>query len=259
MISYKRAYSDSVSNYGVNAVPKIRVIDNSGLFTRNPRIFARDIRIFANQVLPMASPGTLNANSVDELLRLAKKRNTKSIKDISVLVSSVNVSCKNWMVKDVQYRLRCPVKISSASSEVDIDVIVDSLDYDFVLPSDMKAEDETFLIKLDGFSFYLENKTKSYVTVDSISFYHNGEVSSSIKLGHEMAPYSHSPKNRKFGIFSLGASERTMRFEKVTKKRSLSTYVNYGVALKYRVIDTDKEKTLLTNKKYQLATILPRY
>ena len=102
------------------------------------------------------------------------------------------------------------------------------------------VSDSSVKIYFKNDQYYAENKTNSYVMLDSISIYFKHNIETIEGLKKQLPPFSDSEiiSGRRFN------KTKNLRVFKNTTKVELKIPVKAGIAVKYRVIDTNKERTL---------------
>ncbi|PIE40634.1 MAG: hypothetical protein CSA49_07440 [Gammaproteobacteria bacterium] len=255
MSKFNQIYNKVAHNYknAANPTPNINLHDKSGLFGNNASAFKNYISVSKNIIPSKDDVGYLQAKTMDNLVLLVKNRNSQILKKLNQATSTLSVTCRNREMADVNYRIKCPKNVASSEAKFKVNVFVDSISYKDVQPKSFRAKDSHIELILKNGLFYLTNKTKSYVTVDSISFYHNGKIATSSRLKSELAPLSESSLT---SINSLPIDRRAIEFRNLTKTKASKTKIEYGVALKYRVVNTNKENTLFKTRNYQLLSLL---
>jgi len=253
MTRFDGLYEKIVSGYKANVAPKINLRDDSGLFNNDASAFKSNISVVKNRLLSRSGVDRVEANTIDSLILLAKNRNSITAGKLRKAATTLSVTCENRNFANVNYTIKCPEEVNSSATEFGVDVVIESISYRNVLPKYISEEDEFVgLIFKDG-KFYLKNKTKNYITVDSISFYHNDKIASSSKIGLELAPLSES---KLISLNSLPLDKNAIAFSNVTKASASRTKIDYGVAVKYKITKMNKENTLFKTKEYRLSDLI---
>lgn len=253
MESFDRSYKELVSSYSVSSTPKINLHDKSGIFAYSASVFEENVRLGKNWLPTMRGSKIVKAKTIDNMLLLVKNRNLTISRNLREAVSTLSVTCTNRALPSVDYKMTCPKKVDSSKSTFGVDVVVNSISFNKVLPKYIKEEDKNItLIFKDGF-FYLSNKTKSYITVDSISFYYSGKISTISKISNEFAPLS---EGKLVSIDRFSLSENVISFKNVKKRYAHKKNIEYGVAIKYRISGANKERTLFKTRKYRLSNLI---
>jgi len=119
-------------------------------------------------------------------------------------------------------------------------------------PKELRLSDQAVDVILANGGITVANKTQHYISVDSISYYYNGRVVSQ-SLSEEIAPLS---SRRVLNVSDLPIEKQRLAFRDVTKTEAQKTLVEFGLASKYRVVDLNREKTLLSINNYPLYELL---
>ena len=100
------------------------------------------------------------------------------------------------------------------------------------------------------------NKTHKYVTVNSITVYYNSEVKNVIFDSVIELPPDTFKDIPMSNFLSNANIKKVASFLNVDKKAALSTYLNFGLGIKYRVVDQNMDKSLYKTNKYNLYNVL---
>lgn len=151
-----------------------------------------------------------------------------------------------------------------------------------VLPSSISVEDDNIAFSFNKKEFLLTNKTNDFIHIDNFSFYYNGNISSLTNLKVTIPPKS---TNQLFTLRHLNLKKESIDFSNALKSkgyRKISKYdifrsignskynvnlnyswkeldnikVNYGLALNYKLLNSNKTISLFENKKYQLIHLI---
>jgi len=169
--------------------------------------------------------------------------------------NDVGIACQFTNVGNFQFSAECPyrieVDITKPETRVRVPVVITGRNFSNVFPSSFAARDDRISVLVNGTEINIENLTGQFLSVDTISIYYKGKIESvSSKL--ELPPRSSKD------IALSGYSQTLARavVKNLTREVAKSESVKFGVALKYRVIDTNIEKTLFREKTYPLADIV---
>ena len=253
MRDFNELYDNIVSGYKSNVIPKINIRDDSGIFDGDASSFRNKISVSKNNIISRNGFDRVEAKTIDNLVLLAKDRNSTATEKLRTATSALSVTCNNRKFSNFNYIIKCPEVVDSSSTEFRVDVVIESFSYRNVLPKYISEEDEFVSLILKDGGFYLTNKTKSYITVDSLSFYHNGKIATSSKIGGELAPLSEA---QLVSLNRLPVDQNAIAFNNVTKADALRTKIEYGVAVKYRIVNTNRENTLFKTSEYLLYDLI---
>ncbi|WP_163373199.1 hypothetical protein [Endozoicomonas acroporae] len=213
MISFKANYNQLAADYQIKAIPNFKLVDKSELYGERDINYDDHVSLRKNPIKDVNDIQSVDAGSIGSLVDLVKNRNTKSINQLKQLTSKIYIVCSNNKIEGVNYIVQCPGYIDSTQNSFDVNFIVNSIDFEKVVPRNMNFEDEKIKIEFDGYNFYVENKTESYITIDSLSFYHNSKIASSSKIGYELAPLA---KSSFFSLNSLSLKKSAIDFPNMT-------------------------------------------
>jgi hypothetical protein len=250
---YEKVESDYIEKDIPIPTPVVNLRDESGLFGGNVSGFKKRIAISKNAIPSKDNFDDVGSSAIDDLVSLTRDRNSIIASKLRNAESTLWITCSDRWFARVHYTITCPKKVNISSAEFEVDVVVESMSYRNILPKSISEEDESIRVVLRDEMFYLQNKTSSFITVDSISFYHNGKIATVHKLEGEWAP---SSEGKLISLSRFPIATEAIGFSNITKSIALSTKVEFGVALKYRIINRNIEKTLFKTNKYQLMNLL---
>jgi len=232
--------------------PKIRLNDQSGLYEGKAEAFRRAVSLSHNTLSIPKSRSALSDDQLRQLVVTAKASMDDFLDLVTKQSSKVDVKCSNKSFNGIHYRISCPDSVDRGTEEFVAEVTIESRSYDNVAPKELKLSDQAVDVTLSNGSITVANKTKSYISVDSISYYYNGRVVSQ-SLSEEIAPLSSRPV---LNVRDLPIEKQRLAFSGVTKAKAQKTLVEFGLASKYRVVDLNREKTLLSTNNYTLYDLL---
>ena len=154
---------------------------------------------------------------------------------------------------NINYEIQCPATVSTAAKKVDIGLTINSLKFKKILPRKIIEKDNNIEVMLRDGIFNFTNKSSSYIEVNSVSFYYNGKIASLYNMSKELPPASE--QNLTY-LNRFPLEKNALDFLNVTKKMALKKNLNFGIAIKYRILDTNKEITLYQNNKYSLLELI---
>ncbi len=108
-------------------------------------------------------------------------------------------------------------------------------------------------------SVIAENKTKSFVTTKSLTSYYKSDVYSMSDIDREISPEAITVSgNSNYSLLSDKMIDSS-NFKGITKAKAKSIKINYGYAVKYRLNNTNLNKSIYDTKKYSLYSIFKQY
>lgn len=105
------------------------------------------------------------------------------------------------------------------------------------------------LVSNDLYGIEAVNNTNSFIKVDALSFYVGDDIETNNNLSIEIPPQA---KKRISSMYDFKKTSDRLTMKNVVAS-DLQRSIKIGAALKYRVIDTDKEKTLYDVKHVEPA------
>jgi hypothetical protein len=148
--------------------------------------------------------------------------------------------------------------------KVGIYATVDYADLYAMLPKKFHLEDKNLVADFMAdsnawISVIVSNRTQSFVTVKSLTSYYLNLVSNLSGIRREIAPESKTlTSNSRYDLLSDIMKKRA-DFSKMTKSEAKKTHVNYGYAIKYRINNTNIEKSIYKTRKISLYDIYKSY
>jgi len=224
-----------VSNHKLlekNLPTRIKVNDGSMLLTKKPFV-----RVIVTESIPVTLDMSGHWNDFKEL-------NAKLAKSIAVNVAQgqIKLSCSG------------PTNFSYTVSGCDqtwgYDTPPDSRAITYTVKSKKRhlfnvtpiIEDDILRISTDNRGrLTFSNKTDKFLTIDNISLYINKDIASLTGLNLQLAPHAEKRGAMQLSDFSNYHSKTALSY---IVKNDLNKVIDYGLATKYKVVDTSKEKTL---------------
>ena len=103
------------------------------------------------------------------------------------------------------------------------------------------------------------NKTKSFLTLSSITGYYGSGANTLSGLNREIAPETTTlAKNSRYDVFS-DKMKKSSIFSKMTASKAKKIVIDSGYAIKYRIMNTSLDHTIYNTKKYSLYDIYLQY
>ena len=103
------------------------------------------------------------------------------------------------------------------------------------------------------------NKTKSFLTISSITAYYGSGANTLSGLNREIAPETTTlAKNSRYDLFS-DKMKKSSIFSKMTAAKAKKIVIDSGYAVKYRIMNTNLDHTIYDTEKYSLYDIYLQY
>ncbi|MCB5161259.1 hypothetical protein [Marinomonas algarum] len=252
--NFEKSYKSISSNYEAKTpIPIVSMSDESGLFKGTNDTFNKLISVKRNDILTLDSFAKVSGNSLNGLLSLAEQRNQKAINELLETTRTFLVNCKSDSLYRINYTLDCPQSILSSKDKFAVSAIVHSIDYKKVMPNDFDLGEEEVILSMRSKKINAINNTDNYIGLNSLSFYYNGKIVNKHEMNLELPPGS---KNYVIDIDSMPIDWDNISFSNVDKDLANSKKIEYGFAAKYKVVDTNIEKTLLKKRTYRLFDLI---
>lgn len=194
---------------------------------------------------------------IDNDIKEYTKYVNDSFTNANYLIKRSNTSIYKY--KDnisLNYHCKAPSKIKYELGKkiaIKADVIIDSLNFYGISPKSFEMSDKNLNVKFEHVNGSLipgrfSNKSRDYVLVDSVTTYNKGKVYTQSPVNLELAPMV----AKKYSV----EQNLDFDFKDITKDKAKKIFVEYGHALKYKIINTNIEKTIFNTKKYRLIDLL---
>lgn len=128
-----------------------------------------------------------------------------------------------------------------------------TLDMYNVNPAKFTTKDNIIDLVKDSNVVTLYNKTKDYVTIDTISLYCNGDIIS--RSGNELNNFTQIPPKGKVSYSVDMFGKMNNDYKEMTKEKARKTKFTYGFAVKYRVKDNTSVKNIFEEKEYTVDSV----
>lgn len=252
MSNFERSYKIISSEYQKkSAQPLISMNDQSGLFKGTSDTFQKFISVKRNNIIELET--NLQSSSLENLVFITENRNQKAINELIKKSENFFVNCKGNSLKGVKYTLKCPQTVLSSESKFTVEAVIHSIDYKRVIPNNFNESDQNLTINMRSGIINIVNKTDNFVSIDSLSFYHNGNIASEYKMNYELPPGSEKDI---LSINSMPIVWKFLSFYDVTRNSANIKKIEYGFAVKYTISDTNKEKTFFKRNTYRLIDLI---
>lgn len=146
---------------------------------------------------------------------------------------------------------------------VTIPVTVEYADLKNMIPTQFILDDSNFRINMktntNSVTAISSNKTKSFLTLKSLTGYYSNLLLNHSNVDRELAPEAESlASDSNYNLISAEMREKS-NFKNMTKSKMQSTQINFGYAVKYKINNTNIEKSIYDTKNYSLYEIYKQY
>lgn len=165
----------------------------------------------------------------------------------------------------VQFKFEYPKSASGKVGALKLDgakpkLTILSKNFENLYPQDdLVINNSDIRVSLNNGYITIKNKTKSYVTLDALSLYHNSDV---LTLGgnnfenyHEVAPEAET----RLSLSAFNLRSLSDDYYAMTKVKAKKIKVSFGLAGKYRVTGRSDRKNFYKKKDYRLDKLIARY
>lgn len=254
--SLTSSYKNSIQEWRDGV--QLKVSDKSGFYKGDPaNDFTRYLYITPSHFTP---PKAIVADSSHQLLANVKAEKQAHLQKVNHSTSIIGLTCKDTNQKGFNIHYQCPeyLDVNTKKQEVtgDIGIQILSKDIDDVTPPRMIVKNNEISVHLDSGEINLVSSSTDFITVESISFYYNGLISTRKDLNLELAPESRMLPSNKLSLkrdFTIDWS--ALSFKNLTNQQANNIKLKYGFAVKYRRNSEENTKTLFERNQYKLSDI----
>jgi hypothetical protein len=275
-VSYKKALDEALSKLDRNAL----ILEANAIFSKHQdtltkasftfndfklkinKLVNKSVKVFDDSHLYSSQPQV-------ETIVSRKFIGNLILKDLWATTEELNDKLNNQVKTSAQYGeigLRCKglsdfsFKIVGCqqSWKYSSDLIIEPITYSissakkYTFYPIIKAIDENLTISSTKTGqIEIINKTNSFITLSSLSFYLGNNIETLSNLNLELAPRAVS-NNLNMNKFKAYSSNRTLRS---IIKKDLNNKIAIGVATKYKIIDTNVEKTIYKKSNYKYSEL----
>ncbi len=193
----------------------------------------------------------LETSFVDYVIRGAKDYTFKHNKHIS-FNSTIKAPSKIKYI--LNKKITIPVNITIESASLNKMFPKDFVLQDNNLEVNFHTNNNNSMVKIIA-----SNNTQSFINTKSLTSYYGKSVYNLSDVNREIAPKSTTlSSNSNYDILSDEMIEFS-NFSNVTKSKAKSIILTYGYAVKYRINNTNQDKSLYKTNKYSLHSIIKQY
>ena len=171
--------------------------------------------------------------------------------------ANINYDRTGMVENKYNYEMDCQQQISLIKDNniIPVTVTIKSINFGTLFPPFIN-EDNNIKITSNGQTVNIKNKTKNYLQVKSISVYHSGAINNNTYSDVlELPPNAvkeHIPiENIIDNIIKYNATYNDVHIGGVNNKQ-----IKYGIAVKYRLVEQNIDKTLYKENNYSLIKLL---
>jgi hypothetical protein len=217
-----------------SVTPQITVTDRSGFFKEGQVSYMQNVTITPRQIVSPQSLDLLKFANPLSLELLTKHFETNLRSAWREQASSYRVACSDIARGGFSIRVTCPrlaLRTKNSASTIPISVEVLSRTFARVIPRAFEARDPRLhaIFALDVVK--LRNATNAFITIDAISVYYQGKISTKSNLAITLPPQSESaPLSLAEYFQSLPSTAR----KETTAAESARRSIKFGLAFSYQ-------------------------
>lgn len=259
-------YSKNLDNINLKFLPN----DKSGLFKTlktHPKL-----RVSADETkIPYLYESILTFKSHSDIKSLYEKDLTKYKDNVAkhvydrnytIQTTDTNMVLNNSIDIKIDYpskQIYVPYK-KGVKQNIPIKYTIKYANITNMVPRNIILKDKNLLVSCDAWgkriTVNFTNKTNKFLKVNSLTSYLGNDIQNLQDIINlEIPPLASMEKTLK--PFSEKQLDN-VSFEEATRK-NLSKSINYGYAIKYSIMDTNRNKTLHKMKRYNLMSVLKSY
>ena len=249
--SYTKAQKFIAEYYtNTNANIVIEINDQSGLYDNSINykdLFSLEFPRLEHEKL------YVSAKYLNKFLANYKKSMSYYDKDLKRM-ETLNGHCNESYIGGFNLSVICP-KIVGFKQEAPIKIRVTVKSKDIVnsIPKSYAVFDDVLRLNMNDGKIDFENVSKYYITIQSISFYHQDKIAT---LHNDISLPPESLTMQPVLLERFPLSTNRLKFHKMTKSLAEKQDMTFGFAAKYTVVDSNKAKTLYSKRKYRLIDLL---
>lgn len=153
--------------------------------------------------------------------------------------------------------------IEDKQMTVSIPLIVEKVHLKNMIPKKFILDDASFRIimntNITSITAIATNKTRSFLTLKSLTGYYKDSLLNQFNIDKELSPEAESlPENSNYTLISAEMRDKS-NFEDMTKAKAQNIKINFGYAVKYKINNTNIEKSIYDTKQFSLYDIYKQY
>ncbi|PMG64884.1 hypothetical protein [Vibrio lentus] len=221
---------------------KVSFTDKSKIYGTSPKDIV-SVEVSSSQS-PLKTVSKLEFNTIEDLYIQLDKKEAEVRGDVVF-----QTSCKTSLFNGWDYSVSgCRFKAGLNDEAMkNVNMTVKSKE-EFYIPYLPIMTDKTVVVKAVNGKLTINNKTGKYLRIDSVSMYVGNDIETRTNLNIEVPPEAISTIAN---LSMFTDSERRRKLHHVDKT-SLKHQIKLGAAIKYRIADTNVEKTL-----YKVDNVTP--
>lgn len=229
-----------------------RITDKTGVYKNNLN-FSEFVRFPA---IDSKCEYKSQANYLNDLTRAFTVSGMEYLSCLRNEYAQASPKCPGSEVKDwITFSMSCPSSFAITGERIQgsVNVTINSIAKMRVLPRNFELQDNALQVRFNGSTIGFTNLTTKFIQIDNVAFYYSNKVAIQTQ-NIQMAPLSSLLPQDEVRIDRFPIDWSLLSFSNVTRSTA-QTPITFGFAIKYRIVDTNQEKTLMKTSNIKLADL----
>lgn len=196
------------------------------------------------------------ANSSSDLIRAFTASGMEYLSCLRNEYAQASPKCPESEAKDwITFTMNCPKSFAITGERIQgsANVTINSIAKMRVLPRNFEFQDNALKVKFNGSTIGFSNLTAKFIQIDNVAFYYSSKVAIQTQ-NIQMAPLSSLLPENELYINRFPIDWSLLSFNNVTRSTA-QIPITFGFAIKYRIVDTNQEKTLMKTSNIKLGDL----
>jgi len=269
---YNQKYTSAVDNLKI----KYKYIDKTGFFRTNEdlNVIQKEKNYIpqknfkpSNYYISYTAPPAESVNIINSKLPVIDSMYASDLQsldkdlenyknELDTITSTVNLKYDDEVnYNDYHLTIQAPssVQLKDNINPVNVTCIINSKDFYGIYPK-YRNSDNNIDVIFDGTNFIIKNKTKVYLQLKSIAIYYNDNIVNN-EISIELPPNSvinDIPITR----YIDNKIKNQSVYPEVNQSTAKNTNINFGLAIKYHIVEQNVDKTLYNTTNSTLFSAL---
>ena len=231
---------------------KFKITDKTGVYKNNLN-FSESVHFSET---PSKCEDKNQANSLNELTQAFTASGVEYLSCLRNKYSQVTPKCPESAIIDwITFSISCPNSFAITGERMQglANVTINSITKMRVLPRNFELQDNALQVRFNGSTIGFTNLTTKFIQIDNVAFYYSNKVAIQTQ-NIQMAPLSSLLPQDEVSINRFPIDWALLSFSNVTRSTA-QTPITFGFAIKYRIVDTNQEKTLMKTNNIKLGDL----
>lgn len=196
------------------------------------------------------------ANYLNDLTRAFTVSGMEYLSCLRNEYAQASPKCPDSEAKDwITFSMNCPSSFAITGERIQgsVNVTINSIAKMRVLPRNFELQDNALQVRFNGSKIGFTNLTTKFIQIDNVAFYYSNKVAIQTQ-NIQMAPLSSLLPQDEVRIDRFPIDWSLLSFSNVTRSTA-QTPITFGFAIKYRIVDTNQEKTLMKMSNIKLGDL----